>query len=52
MVAEGAAGVPFPLLTSSWFPVAANGGRGWHKAGPSSSDMKQGPVPVKKAQCL
>ena len=31
---------PLPPLVSSWFLVAANGGRGWCKAGPLSGDMK------------
>ena len=31
-----------PHWRRPWFLVAVDGGRVWHKAGPSSGDMKQG----------
>ena len=33
---------PLPHWCRPWSPASVNGGRGWHKAGPSSGDMKQG----------
>ena len=41
-----------PHRAASWFPIIANGTRVWRKEGPSSCNMKQGPVPVKQAQFL
>ena len=43
---------PLPHWRHPWSSAAINGGRGWRKARPLYGDMKQGPVPVKKAQCL